>query len=428
MNFYLGIDIGTSGIRATIINNQKKEIYSCKKDIPKPIFNQGIVTQNPNIWWDAFINVCQNLKNNFDISIISKMSINGTSGTVMLTNNDGRPLHDAIMYNDTSATEESLLVEKISNNHPIVSSQGNALVRVLKLIKIVKNIKSYKILHQADWFVGKITNNYSISDENNSLKLGYDCINKNWPDWISNLPIEISSLPIIYSPGELVSNLKNTELIDIGFSKSTKITVGTTDSIAAFIATGANKVGQAVTSIGSTLVVKYIGEKPIFNKEYGIYSHKLGNKWLAGGASNVGGAILKKLFKDKIERLSSKINPNKLTGLKYYPLPKKGERFPYNDPNKQPILEPKPEKEVDYFQAVLEGITFVEKLSYERLNEIGGGYPNEIFTVGGGAINNNWSKIRTNILNLKIKKPLSTEASFGSALIAGGFLKKNEKH
>ena len=74
------------------------------------------------------------------------------------------------------------------------------------------------------------------------------------------------------------------------------------------------------------------------------------------------------------------------------------------------------------------GITFVEKLSYEKLNEIGGGYPNEIFTVGGGAINNNWSKIRTNILNLKIKKPLSTEASFGPALIAGGFLKKNEKH
>tara|TARA_B100001173_G_C16022763_1_gene562794 strand:+ start:1270 stop:2541 length:1272 start_codon:yes stop_codon:yes gene_type:complete len=422
--FFLGIDFGTSGVRATIINNQKKEIYSCKTDIPKPLLNGGTVTQDPNIWWNAFINICRNLKNNFNINTISKISVNGTSGTVMLTNNDGIPLHDAIMYNDTSAIEESELVEKVSSNHPIVSSQGNALVRVLKLIKILKNIKSFKILHQADWIVGKITNNYSISDENNSLKLGYDCINKTWPDWISNLPIEIKNFPIIYTPGEFVNNLNNKELIDIGFKKSTKVIAGTTDSIAAFVATGANEIGQAVTSIGSTLVVKYIGEKPIFNKEYGIYSHKLGNNWLAGGASNVGGTILSKLFNGDIESLSSKINPYKLTGLKYYPLSKNGERFPYNDPNKQPILEPKPEKRIDFFQAVLEGITYVEKLSYERLNEIGGGYPSEVFTVGGGSNNENWNKIRSKILNLNLVKPLSSEASFGSALIAGGFLKK----
>ena len=72
---------------------------------------------------------------------------------------------------------------------------------------------------------------------------------------------------------------------------------------------------------------------------------------------------------------------------------------------------------------MLEGISNVEKLCYERLKEIGGGYPKEIFTVGGGANNIYWNKIRSKILNIQLATPLSTQASFGSALIAGGFIK-----
>ena len=141
---------------------------------------------------------------------------------------------------------------------------------------------------------------------------------------------------------------------------------------------------------------------------------------MAGGASNVGGNILKNLFKDKIDFFSTQLNTSTLTGLKYYPLVKKGERFPFNDPDKKPILEPRPKSDIIFFQGVLEGISNVEKLCYERLKEIGGGYPNEIYTVGGGANNVSWNKIRTRILNIDLATPLSTQASFGSALIASG--------
>ncbi len=420
---FLGIDFGTSGVRASIINSEKKEIYNSQVPIPIALEKNNIISQDPKIWWDAFIKLCSNLTKNFDIKKISKISVNGTSGTVLLTNYDGMPLSNAIMYNDTSAIDESKLIEKISNNHPIVSSPSNALVRVLKIIKDKKkDISQFKILHQADWIAGKIINEFKYSDDNNSLKLGYDCLNKKWPDWISNLPIDPTSLPTILTPGTTLNVLQNSELLNLGFDNKTEVVAGTTDSIAAFIATGANEIGQAVTSIGSSLVVKYISEKPIFNKEYGIYSHKLGDNWLAGGASNVGGSILKHLFKDKINSLSKSLNTSHLTGLNYYPLMKSGERFPYNDPNKKAILEPRPESEIIFFQAVLEGISYVEQLCYERLKEIGGDYPKEIFTVGGGANNNNWNKIRSKILNIKLNTPLSTQASFGSALIAGGFI------
>ena len=68
-----------------------------------------------------------------------------------------------------------------------------------------------------------------------------------------------------------------------------------------------------------------------------MYSHRLDDKWLVGGASNTGGAVLRQLFTDdQLEKLSEQINPSKTSLLDYYPLPKAGERFPVADPNLAP--------------------------------------------------------------------------------------------
>ena len=419
MKLFLGIDFGTTGVRTSIIDENKNEVFNHSVVISNPISQSSLVYQNPNLWWEAFIQNITFLKNKVDLNDISKLSIDGTSGTVLLTDEHGLPLTNALMYNDASSFEEAKFVEKVSNNHPIVSSSTNALVRALSLTK-QQNLTNFKILHQADWIASKIINEFKYSDENNALKLGYDCVDRKWPDWFDKLPIKLNNLPEIKIPGQVMGLLNNKELIDLGFNKKTEIIAGTTDSIAAFLATGANKSGEAVTSIGTTLVVKAISDKPIFNKEFGIYSHRLGDKWLAGGASNVGGKIIKELFNDKIDILSNQLDPNNLLNLNYYPLAQTGERFPINDPNKSPVLTPRPESETEFFQAVLEGITGVEKLSYEKIVEIGGSYPKTIFTIGGGSKNAKWNEIRKKILNVELKIPLSNDAAFGSALLAMG--------
>jgi sugar (pentulose or hexulose) kinase len=419
MKLFLGIDFGTTGVRTSIIDENKNEVFNHSVVISNPISQSSLVYQNPNLWWEAFIQNITFLKNKVDLNDISKLSIDGTSGTVLLTDEHGLPLTNALMYNDASSVEEAKFVEKVSNNHPIVSSPTNALVRALSLTK-QQNLTNFKILHQADWIASKIINEFKYSDENNALKLGYDCVDRKWPDWFDKLPIKLNNLPEIKIPGQVMGLLNNKELIDLGFNKKTEIIAGTTDSIAAFLATGANKSGEAVTSIGTTLVVKAISDKPIFNKEFGIYSHRLGDKWLAGGASNVGGKIIKELFNDKIDILSNQLDPNNLLNLNYYPLAQTGERFPINDPNKSPVLTPRPTSETEFFQAVLEGITGVEKLSYEKIVEIGGSYPKTIFTIGGGSKNAKWNEIRKKILNVELKIPLSNDAAFGSALLAMG--------
>jgi sugar (pentulose or hexulose) kinase len=123
----------------------------------------------------------------------------------------------------------------------------------------------------------------------------------------------------------------------------------------------------------------------------GIYSHRLNlqNKWLVGGASNVGCAVLRQedYTNSELQELSLQINPLIPSNLDYYPLISIGERFPINDNKKQPILVPKPmitennskivfEKNnkidrVKYLHGILEGISKVELKGYAALADLG---------------------------------------------------------
>ena len=421
MEYFLGIDFGTTGVRLIIINNEKKIIDTIKTKIPPPTLENNQVYQDPNIWWFSLLKSFNYLKiKNFNFSKIKKICVDGTSGTVLISNLNGEPLTNALMYNDASCVKESKIIEKISNNNPLFSSPNNALARSLFLLNDNKLNSNIKILHQADWIIGKLLGEYEYSDNNNSLKLGYDSENNKWYDWIDKLPYNKKIFPEIKNPGNELGNLSQTLVDDFGFNKQCIVSAGTTDGIASFLSTGASKIGQSVTAIGTTMVIKSITKKPLFNSEFGIYSHKIGNLWLAGGASNVGGQILIHYFKNEIEILSKKINTEKLTGYKYYPLLKPGERFPINDVNFKPILTPKPNDKNIFFQAILEGITFVEKSCYEKLADLGGCYPNLIYSVGGGAINKKWNIIRNKILNTNIINPKNNEAAYGTALLAKG--------
>ena len=80
-----------------------------------------------------------------------------------------------------------------------------------------------------------------------------------------------------------------------------------------------------------------MSEVRVDDARFGVYSHRLDDTWLVGGASNTGGAVLRQLFTDdQLVALSEHIDPAMPSPLDYYPLPKKGERFPVCDPNMMP--------------------------------------------------------------------------------------------
>ncbi|VAW71953.1 Carbohydrate kinase, FGGY family [hydrothermal vent metagenome] len=414
---YIGIDLGTSGVRACAIDSDESIIHTCATPLPGPHKHGKSITQEAQLWWQATSHVLSELLSHTNAAQVRAISVNGTSGTVLACDNNGTPLAPARMYNDSYCAEQAALIKRIAPDTSAAHGNSSGLAKLLYLQQLLP--QATHLLHQADWIAGKLCGRFDFSDENNALKSGYDPVQGQWPDWLAQTGLKIDSLPKVLPPGSAIATIQNKQSEKFNLAPDCQIISGTTDSIAAFIATGANTPGDAVTSLGSTLVLKVIAEKPIFAPQYGIYSHKLGNFWLPGGASNSGGAVLSHYFTpQQIDELSHQINPDKPTSLDYYPLLQPGERFPFNNPRLEPRLTPRPEKPVDFFQAILQGISQIELQGYNRLQQLGATPPSQVLTAGGGSKNTAWNRMRQLTLGIPVKQAIFSEACYGSALLA----------
>lgn len=449
MNYFLGIDFGTSGVRAIAINPNNEIVSISRSD-----YKIRDCSSWQNILYEVIYNLPQHIKQN-----IRKIIIDGTSATVLICDRSGKVITPPMIYRDACQPE---ILEQVKKIAPLQHSVCSATSSFAKLISLLANEKQnlsltsyiqsselYRtvsppkagkqsldtlyFLHQADWLSYLLHGNLGISDYHNSLKLGYDPESLSYPDWLKNWSLQYPNLilPEVFAPSTTVGKIQENIAAKLGLALNCEIGVGTTDSNAAFLAcvgTNSPEIGTAVTSLGSTMVLKVLSDHPVNNSKYGIYSHrfdhsKFGCLWLVGGASNIGGAVLRQFFSDQeLRELSDRINPDIASPLDYYPLPKIGDRFPINDPNLQPRLEPRPDDPVEFLYGLLESMARIEAQGYQLLQELGASLIQKIYTAGGGAQNLVWTKIRDRHLKnsgqISIQKSIQTEAAYGAALLA----------
>ncbi|MDC9724519.1 MAG: FGGY-family carbohydrate kinase [Gammaproteobacteria bacterium] len=421
-NAYIGIDLGTSGCRAIAIDQQQNIIARSQCALTLSHDNSPISEQDPDAHWQIVKHVLSELIPHCQHYEVKAIAVDATSGSILITNKQGQPLTPILMYNDARAVEQS---QHIADVAPAESAAHGASSGLAKLAYLQQNhsFPSHgHLLHQADWINFKLGAPLGVSDENNALKTGYDPITRQWPEWINSIAVR-SQLPDVVSPGHLIGTLSDELCTQFNLTSAPNIVAGTTDSIAALLATGANHIGDAVTSLGSTLVVKLISDMPIFLPENGVYSHRLGDQWLVGGASNTGGAVLKHFFNSgELQRLSQLISlENKAPD--YYPLLSKGERFPINNPELEPRLSPRSTNDVEFLHGMLKGIASIERQAYQRLEQAGAPAISSIRTVGGGAVNKVWQAIRQQTIPVSFITPKHTEAAYGAACLASNSLK-----
>ena len=413
----LGIDVGTSGIRACLIDAQGTIRAQTRCDLPAPQRTAESVEQDPLLWHSALFRLLDAMQAQTDLSRVRGIALDGTSGTLLHCASDGTVQTPALMYNDARATREAAAIAATAPRECGAHGASSGLAKALWLQHHYQ-LGSGRFLNQADWLTGCLSGHFDRSDENNALKLGYDLSTRRWPDWLEQLGLPHSQLPDIVVPGTRLAPLIP-ELAARWNMPHAQVCAGTTDSTAAFIATGAARPGEAVTSLGSTLVLKVLSERPVFAPEYGVYSHRLGDLWLAGGASNSGGAVLSRYFSPaRLRELESKLDPQHPTGLDYYPLSARGERFPMNDPQLQPRLTPRPEEDSVFLQGLLEGIARIEQQGYRLLERLGAPYPSCVFTSGGGARNAAWQQLRATCLGVPVSPAVQQDAAYGAALLA----------
>jgi len=423
MPYYLGIDIGTSGIRMIVIDQSQKFVTQVQQTFAQSKNNSSnnikeLSDNNPQLWWKIICQLFTTLQNKINLQYVVAIAIDGTSGTVLAADKTGKPLHNALMYYDQRARSQSNKINLICPSTNSHFSANSGLAKMLWLWEHLENKNIHYFLNQADWVVGKLSEQFGYSDLNNVLKMGYDTQNKQWPKWFKHLDLPLETFPRVLEPGKFIHNI-NTELCQYGFTQQVQIISGTTDSTAAVIASGASQIGESITSLGSTLVTKIISDTFIEDSRTGVYSQPFGKYWLVGGSSNSGGEVLRQNFTfQQINQLSQQVDFSQPTGLNYYPLAQIGERFPIADINKKPHLTPRPKSDVQFFQAILEGITTIEKQAYITLNDLGTAKPINNYTMGGGIKNKKWMAHRQNQLAIPVILPAFQEAAYGAAKLA----------
>lgn len=418
MHYYLGIDQGTSACRAVITDPAGIKVAFSSQPLACD-HTTGTPQQTPDVWWQACRNAVLEVMSQVEASQIRALAIDATSTSLLLTDHAGQPLTEALMYNDNRA---ELAAQRVSRHAPATAAVHGPTSSLSKLLWLLAQptvtVPCY-VAHQADWLSAQFSGRYGLSDENNVLKLGYDAGCRQWPDWLDSLGIDYHCLPQVLPAGSIIGPVSSRACEEFGFARDCQVVAGTTDSTAACIAAGISIPGDALTVLGSTLVLKVISEQPVFAPEYGIYSHRLGDLWLVGGASNSGGNVLRHYYTDQqLQHLSANIDPQRASGVNYYPLIGKGERFPSNDPAMTGKLLPRLADPAEFLHGLLEGIARIEQQGYDLLNQLGAPKISSVRTSGGGAGNKTWQEIRQQLLKVPMLPAIHTEAAYGAAQLA----------
>ncbi len=496
VRYWLGIDFGTSGVRAIAVDalgnvvanvrsgaasgdelgqgfagnpsnniadnlsgNSANNIADHNDDETDPAINLGYRLPQVTSWREGLGQVLANLPLEVR-SGLAGVVIDGTSATVVLCNGAGVPISRVLTYSDGADRSTLAAMRAIMPGGHLAASATATLPKVAQLwqelpiqcrnfengadfasefvLDDADDLNIY-VMHQADlcgyWLHGQV----GITDYHNVLKLGYDPVRLVYPDWLQdwlqdrvNPNRQKLHLPQVLAPGEPVGLIGQYWVETLGINPDCVIGAGTTDSTAAFLASiapSAPALGMAVTSLGSTMVMKVLAPEPLTDLSCGVYSHRWDQGestfWLVGGASNTGGRVLRQFFSDReLRELTEAIDPEVDSPLDYYPLPEMGERFPVNDPNMLPRLSPRPEDPADLLHGLLTSMAKIEAQGYGVLRELGAPLPQMIYTAGGGAQNPVWTRLRQRQMGYRfdpvpqILVAQETEAAYGAALLA----------
>jgi sugar (pentulose or hexulose) kinase len=410
--YFLGIDFGTSGARSCVIDAGGAIVAEDARD-----FGNLDEYERAGIWREALWDLVASLPPAIRTQL-SDIALDGTSGTVVACDEALTPRHPPLLYNDDRAVDEARLIAKTAMpGHP-AAAVTSGLAKMLWLKKRLGLTGARLYLDQAGWLSGLLTGRVGFSDYHNALKMGLDLDELKWPAWVEYLA-DVDYLPVPIAPGARLATVSRPRARYLGINPGCMVHAGTTDSIAAFLASGATRSGDAVTSLGSTLVLKLLSDTRVESTAHGVYSHWFGTRWLSGGASNAGGAVLRQFFDDRtLAALSAKIDPAIASPLDYLPLPRTGERFPVNDPALAPRLSPRPADDAEFLHGLLESLARIEARGYGLLAELGATPVRRVDSAGGGAQNPVWTRIRERLIQVPVARAAHTEAAYGAALLA----------
>ena len=430
--FYIGIDLGTSSVKLLLVDGKGKIHKTVSKDYPLFFPHPGWSEQNPEDWWEAVKLGIAELTEGIDKAEIAGIGCGGQMhGLVALDEND-KVIRPAILWNDGRTAEEVEYLNNVIGKDKLSALTANIAFAGFTAPKILwmrnKEPENFaricKIMLPKDYINYKLTGVHSCDYSDASGMLLLDVEHKCWSkEMLDICGISEKQMPKLFESYELIGTVK----ADIGLPENVKVVAGAGDNAAAAVGTGTVGGGACNISLGTS------GTIFISSDSFGVdrfnalhaFAHADGAYHLMGcmlSAASCNKWFYEEILKtDDYKAEQGSISEDKLGRNRVFFLPYlMGERSPINDTDARGafIGMSMDSTRSDMVQAVMEGVTFAIRDSFEVAKSLGIDIKRSKLC-GGGAKAPVWRRIIANVLNISIDIPQTEEGpGYGGAMLA----------
>ena len=453
MDYLVGVDIGTQGTKAVLIDEDGKVLAHCYKgydiETPKPSWAQ----QWPQPWEDATFETIKGVVSKSAVNIenikgVAISSLYGGSGIPV--DKDIKPLAPCLIWMDRRAEKE---VEWVKDNidldelFEVTGNYVNSYFGFTKILWIKNNLSIWNkikyFLPPAPYIVYKLTGEIAV-DHSSAGNIGgvYDLKNRKWSvDMINKLGIPVELFPKrLVECTEIVSGISEEAAKQTGLKVGTPVICGGVDAPVATVGAGAFNEGNHVAMIGTSMCWGFVTEKPNISKNLVSMPHSIDSKnkiYTFGGAATAGAVV--RWFRDVLG--TQELAEEKRTGVNAYELLDKKAKdippgsqglivLPYFMGERSPIWDSKARGTIvglslihtkgHLYKAFMEGVAYSLRHNMEMVQGTDVKMDKEIILVGGVSKSKVWPQIFADITGRPVKIIKNdVEAPLADALLAG---------
>src|SRR5690554_450670 len=431
---YLGIDLGTSGVKVLLLTKEGEVIKTKTENYKLFIPKEGWSEQNPNDWFEATIKALKNVIVGYEKDIKALSFSGQMHGLVLLDKNDN-VIRNALLWNDQRTIKEVDYLNKDIGKEKLISETGNIAVTGLTLPKLlwVKNNekenyeKIDKVMLPKDYLSYKFTNEFATDKSDVSGTLYYDVENQTYSNYMIGLTgLKLDNFPKVYSSFDVVGLLNEELKNKLNIKQDVKVIIGGGDQAVGAIGVGIVEEGICNISLGTSGVVFTSMNKFKDDKETNMQSYVQANDnyHMMGVMLNAAGSLKwwmeNVLESNNYDKFFDSIKDIKVEDTLYFLPYLTGERAPINDPlARGTFIGIRPEhKKDDLGRALVEGITFNLDSIFNNIKNKG--IPiTKARVIGGGAKSDIWVQMISDIFNIEVETIKIEEGpALGAAILA----------
>lgn len=431
MNYYLGIDIGTSGTKTVCFDGQGNVKCAATRNYPLYTPQPGFAEQNPADWFTAVVEtITEVVQQGYDIQGIG---LSGQMHGLVLLDKFDCVLRNSIIWCDNRAFDEARQIEEQIGNERMVQITGNQVVPAFTLAKLLwvqKNEPEIfkqidKILLPKDYIRYKLTGVFATEYSDASGMQLLDIYKKEFSKELCDfVGISLQQLPALVESSEKTGTILSDIVTATGLKETCFVVGGAGDQAAAAVGNGILSKGDVSLVLGSSGVVfSPLERMDLEHNQLQVFMHAIPNMYHVMGVTN-GCGLSYKWYKEVLgngkdynalneEAQKSCVGANGLMYLPYL----NGERTPHLDPYATGtfIGIRQSTTHCDFSRAILEGISYSLKDCFALL-------PTSEYRVlvsGGGAKGTLWRSILASILEVGVRRIQQEEGgALGVAILA----------